>query len=76
MSAIGGAWFPTTFMPETIQFFSKLTVVYWSINGFLEVLWRGVGTISILPHLGILLGIGAVLNLISVRQFKKGHIFD
>jgi ABC-2 type transport system permease protein len=76
MSAVGGAWFPTSFMPSTVQFFSKLTVVYWSIEGFLEVLWRGVGVVSILPHLGILFGIGAILNLISVRQFKKGRIFD
>jgi len=76
MSAIGGAWFPTSFMPSTIQFFSKLTVVYWSIDGFMEVLWRGVGFISIVPHLVILLGIGAFFNIISVRQFRKGHIFD
>jgi ABC-2 type transport system permease protein len=76
MSSIGGAWFPTSFMPPTIQFFSKLTVVYWSIEGFLEVLWRGVGFVSILPHLAILFGIGAILNIISVRQFRKGHIFD
>ena len=76
MSAIGGAWFPTTFMPATIQFFSKLTVVYWSMDGFLEVLWRGVGLVSILPHLGILFGMAAIINFISVRRFKKGHIFD
>jgi ABC-2 type transport system permease protein len=76
MSAVGGAWFPTSFMPPTIQFFSKLTVVYWSIEGFLEVLWRGEGFVSIIPHLAFLMGIGAVLNIISVRQFKKGRIFD
>lgn len=76
MSAIGGAWFPTSFMPSTIQFFSKLTVVYWAIDGFMEVLWRGVGFISIVPHLAVLFGIGAILNIVSVRQFRKGHIFD
>jgi ABC-2 type transport system permease protein len=76
MSAIGGAWFPTSFMPSTIQLFSKLTVVYWSIDGFMEVLWRGVGFISIVPHLAILIGIGAILNIVSVRRFRKGHIFD
>ncbi len=76
MSAIGGAWFPTNFMPATVQFFSKLTVVYWSMDGFLEVLWRGVGLVSILPHLGILFGMAAIINVISVRRFKKGHIFD
>jgi ABC-2 type transport system permease protein len=76
MSAVGGAWFPTSFMPATIQFFSKLTIVYWAMNGFLEVLWRGVGTSSILPHIGILLGIGGLVNIISVWRFRKGHIFD
>ena len=76
MSAIGGAWFPTSFMPSTIQFFSKLTVVYWSIDGFMEVLWRGVGFTAIVPHLLVLFGIGGIFNIVSVRQFKKGHIFD
>jgi hypothetical protein len=46
------------------------------MDGFLEVLWRGVGITSILPHLGILFGMGAIINFISVRRFKKGHIFD
>lgn len=76
MSAIGGAWFPTTFMPATMQFFSKLTIVYWSMDAFLEVLWRGSGTSSILLHVGILFGIGTLVNLVSVRRFQKGHIFD
>ncbi len=76
MSAVGGAWFPTSFMPPTIQFFSKLTIVYWSMDGFLEVLWRGSGLLSILPNLGILLGVSAVVSIISVRQFRRGDIFS
>ena len=76
MSAVGGAWFPTSFMPPTIQFFSKLTIVYWSMDGFLEVLWRGVGLFSILPNLGILLGVSAAVSIISVRQFRRGDIFS
>jgi len=75
MSSIGGAWFPTSFMPEYIQFFSKFTIIYWSIDGFLQVLWRGVSTVAILPNLGILFGIAALINIISVIQFKKGHVF-
>ena len=75
MSAVGGAWFPVTFMPPTIQFFSKLTIVFWSMDGFLEVLWRGSGILSILPHLGILFGISILVSIISVRQFRKGDIF-
>ncbi len=75
MSSIGGAWFPISFMPEYIQFFSKFTIIYWSMDGFLQVLWRGVGTVAILPNIGILLGIATLINIVSVIQFKKGHVF-
>ena len=75
MSAIGGAWFPTFILPPFIQILSKGTLVYWSIEGFMDVLWRNSGTLDILPIVGILLGITAVVNFISVIQFKKGQVF-
>jgi ABC-2 type transport system permease protein len=75
MSSIGGAWFPTAFMPTYIQAISKFTIVYWSMDGFLQVLWRGVGTLDILPNLGALLGISLLISSVSVWQFKRGHIF-
>ena len=76
MSAIGGAWFPTTFMPEFIQHLSKLTIVYWSIEGFLQVLWAGCTTRELLPTLGVLFGIAAVVNVFSVWRFTRGKIFE
>jgi ABC-2 type transport system permease protein len=76
MSAVGGAWFPTSFMPPTIQFISKLTLVYWSMDGFLEVLWRGSGIGAIVPNLAILLGMGLVFIAISVWGFKRGKVFE
>ena len=54
MSAIGGAWFPTSFMPEFIQKLSKLTIVYWSLEGFIKVLWANCTTLELLPTLAIL----------------------
>ncbi len=75
MSAIGGAWFPVSLMPESIQFFSKLTIVYWSVEGFLSVLWRGAGFFEIWYDLVILFGVSIVINLISVYKFKKGNVF-
>jgi ABC-2 type transport system permease protein len=75
MSSIGGAWFPVSLMPDFIQSLSKLTLVYWSMDGFLQVLWRGASLGDILPNVGILLGISAVITSVSVWQFKKGHVF-
>lgn len=76
MSAIGGAWFPTSFMPEFIQQLSKLTIVYWAIDGFLKVLWAGCTTRELLPTLGVLFAIAAVVNTFSVWRFKRGRIFE
>ena len=50
MSAIGGAWFPTSFMPEFIQKLSRLTIVYWSLDGFIKVLWANCTTLELLTH--------------------------
>lgn len=76
MSSIGGAWFPTSFMPEFIQKLSKLTVVYWSMEGFALVLWNGCTLTELLPTLGVLLGMSAVLVAISLWRFRRGPIFD
>jgi ABC-2 type transport system permease protein len=75
MSAIGGAWFPTSFMPEFVQQFSRLSIVYWAIDGFLKVLWANCTTLELLPTLAVLFGIAAVVNTFSVWRFKRGNIF-
>ncbi len=75
MSAIGGAWFPTFILPPFIQTLSKLTLVYWSMEGFLQVLWRGANFIQLLPIIGVLILMAVVINLISAWGFKRGDIF-
>ena len=76
MSAIGGAWFPTSLMPEFVQHLSKLTIVHWSMEGFLQVLWAGCTTRELLPTLAVLFGIAAVVNGFSVWRFNRGKIFE
>jgi ABC-2 type transport system permease protein len=76
MSAIGGAWFPVSFMPEFIQQLSKLTVVYWSMEGFMQVLWNNCTLLDLLPTLGVLLGMAAALVGVSLWRFQHGGIFE
>jgi ABC-2 type transport system permease protein len=76
MCAIGGAWFPVSFMPEFIQRFSRLTLVYWSMEGFSQVLWARAGVADILPTLGWLSLMTAVVMGFSVWRFNRGRIFD
>jgi ABC-2 type transport system permease protein len=75
MSALGGAWFPISMMPAFIQQFSKLTLVYWAMEGFSAVLWAGQSFLQVLPLLGILGGITALVMGIAVWRFNKGNIF-
>ncbi len=76
MSAIGGAWFPVSFMPEFIQRFSKLTLVYWSMEGFDQVLWADASFGELLPTLGILGAIAAGVMALAVWRFNRGKLFD
>jgi ABC-2 type transport system permease protein len=76
MSAVGGAWFPVSFMPDYIQRVSKFTLVYWSVEGFADVLWAGRSLLEVLPKVGILAGIAAGAMLIAVWCFNRGKLFD
>ena len=76
MSAIGGAWFPVSMMPQFIQHFSKFTIVYWSVEGFASVLWAGQSLVEILPTVGILTGIAAGVMALAVWCFKRSAMFD
>jgi len=76
MSAIGGAWFPISFMPEFIQTIAQFTIVYWAMEGFIQVLWSGDTLAQMLPTLGILTGTAAVVMAVAVWRFNKGRIFE
>ncbi|HLP16325.1 MAG TPA: ABC transporter permease, partial [Bacteroidota bacterium] len=74
MSTVGGAWFPTSLMPASIQALGKLSLVYWSIEGFLIVLWRGAGFVEILPVLGMLCVFAVVTIAISLVKFSRTQV--
>jgi ABC-2 type transport system permease protein len=76
MSAIGGAWFPVSFMPEFIQRLSRLTLVYWSMEGFSQVLWARASLAELLPTLGYLALITSLVMGTSTWLFKRGRIFE
>jgi len=65
-----------SFMPEFIQRFSRLTLVYWSMEGFSQVLWAHAGLAELLPTLGCLALITAGVMAVAVWRFRTGRIFD
>jgi len=72
MSAIGGAWFPTSFLPDWMQLISKATLTYWSVEAFLQVLWRHASFSGIALNVGILLIIAILINFYALIRFKRG----
>jgi ABC-2 type transport system permease protein len=76
MSAVGGAWFPVSFMPAFIQRVSALTPVYWSIRGFEQVLWSHDSVAQLLPTLGILAGIAAAVMAFASWRFSRSQVFQ
>jgi ABC-2 type transport system permease protein len=75
MSAIGGSWFPTSLLPSWMQVASKGTLTYWSVEAFLQVLWRQASFCAILPNVLVLLLIAFGVNSYSIIRFNKGQIF-
>ena len=75
MSALGGSWFPIVFFPDWMQVIAKGTITYWSVEAFLQVLWRQADFASIALHIFILLSIAFIVNFYSLIRFKNGKIF-
>lgn len=75
MSALGGSWFPTFFFPDWMQTLSKFTLTYWSVEAFLQVLWRQGDLSSIALHLSILAAMAIIINYYAITLFKRGKIF-
>lgn len=72
MSVIGGSMVPTFIMPQWMQNISVISINYWSIQGFYDILWRElpIGAIF-LSKVGVLLAIGMAFVLCAFRFFRK-----
>ncbi|HRP17576.1 MAG TPA: ABC transporter permease, partial [Ginsengibacter sp.] len=73
MSAIGGSMIPIFFMPSLMQKAAVLSVNYWSIQGFFDILWRNLSIFSttFLSRILVLVLIGVILNSLAVFMFRR-----
>jgi ABC-2 type transport system permease protein len=70
MAFLGGAFIPLDYAPAWIRDVSYAMPLRYLVTGMQNVMARGEGPASALPAIGILLGLTAVLTLISVRVFR------
>lgn len=76
MSALGGSMVPSFVMPAFMQKLGVITVNYWGVQGFYDIFWRDLSITDpeFLTRVAVLIGIGTLLSLISVRLFKRNVI--
>ena len=70
MAFLGGAFIPLDYAPAWIRDVSYAMPLRYLVTGMQNVMARGEGPASALPAIGILLGLAALLTLISVRVFR------
>lgn len=70
MAALGGAWWPLEIVPDFMQAIARLSPIYWAMNGFHDIITRGLGVTAVLPDAAVLLGFTAVFLFIGIWRFK------
>jgi ABC-type multidrug transport system permease subunit len=71
MSAIGGSMVPLFLMPEAMQKMAIISVNYWAIQGFYDILGREMPFVHVFLKALILIGIGLILSVVSSIWFKR-----
>jgi ABC-2 type transport system permease protein len=69
-AAMGGAWFSLEFTSKTFSAIGHLTPTAWAMDGFQNVILRGLGVHSVLQPVGIILAYAAATFGLAVWRFK------
>lgn len=72
LAPLGGAWWPLDFefIPEFMRTISVISPFKWMIDGFRNVIARGMGLDGVIVPAAVLLAAAAVFFVIAVRRFK------
>ena len=70
LAAVGGMMVPVYVMPDFMQFFSKITPHAWALQGFQDVIVRGLGILDILPESAALMGFALLFFGVALWRFR------
>lgn len=70
MAALGGAWWPLDIVPSWMQTFGHLFPTAWAMDGFTDLITRGLGTADILLEAGVLVLYGVIFMAIGIWRFR------
>ncbi len=70
MCALGGAMWPLEITPEWMQKMGHIFPVAWAMDGFNDIVTRGLSVADILPEAGVLTLYGIIFLAIGIWRFK------
>ena len=70
LASLGGAWWPLEIVPEWMQVLGHALPTAWAMDGFHDIITRGLGVEAVLPEVGVLIGFAALFLLIGVWRFR------
>ena len=73
-SGLGGTWFPLEASGGAFAAIGKTMPSYWAMNGYQNILIRGLGLDSVWMAIGILSAYAAFFFLLAVWRFRRMEI--
>lgn len=71
LSGLGGAWVPMEVTPEGFQQFARLTPVAWVMEGYQDIILRGLGLAEVILSVVVLLAYTVALLLLAAWLFYR-----
>jgi ABC-2 type transport system permease protein len=71
LSGLGGAWVPLEFTGATFQAIGHFSPVAWSMDGFKNIIARGLGFDSVLLPVAALLGYAVLFFGLALWRFRR-----
>lgn len=69
-AALGGCWWPNEIVPPGVRRVAMISPAYWAMDALHKLRFFQGGFGDILPHLGVLLALAAVLSAVAARAFR------
>lgn len=71
MAALGGSMLPLELFPDTLKTISMITPHRWAYDAYAEIQRRGGGVVDVLPEVGVLLAMTAVLLPLAAWLLRR-----
>ncbi|MDQ7029670.1 MAG: ABC transporter permease [Ardenticatenia bacterium] len=76
LAALGGTMVPVFVMPAFMQALARLSPHYWALQGYQDIIVRGLGVAAVLPEVGVLLGFALAFYTVALIRFRGRWTMD